>query len=253
MVFYYVATMKTLRLILGDQLSHDISSLKDCNKTEDIILMCEVWNEATYVKHHKKKIAFLFSAMRHFAKELKESGYKILYTKLEDEQNIGFFKSEIARALKQQKVEHIVVTHPGEYRVLEDIKGWATNFKISVEIRTDDRFLCSPEEFALWAKGRKQLRMEYFYREIRKKYNVLMNDNEPMGGDWNYDSKNRKPPKYDLCIPEPYCNEIDDITREVMSLVSEHFPDHFGDLEPFYFAVTRQQALQTLNLFIELK
>ena len=251
MVFYYVATMKTLRLILGDQLSHDISSLKDCNKTEDIILMCEVWNEATYVKHHKKKIAFLFSAMRHFAKELKESGYKILYTKLEDEQNIGFFKSEIARALKQQKVEHIVVTHPGEYRVLEDIKGWATNFKISVEIRTDDRFLCSPEEFALWAKGRKQLRMEYFYREMRKKYNVLMKDNEPMGGEWNYDSKNRKPPKDDLLIPEPYCNGIDEITREVMSLVTERFPDHFGDLEPFYFAVTRQQALQTLNLFIE--
>ena len=251
MVFYYVATMKTLRLILGDQLSHDISSLKDCNKTEDIILMCEVWNEATYVKHHKKKIAFLFSAMRHFAKELKESGYKILYTKLEDDQNIGFFKSEIARALKQQKVEHIVVTHPGEYRVLEDIKGWATNFKISVEIRTDDRFLCSPEEFALWAKGRKQLRMEYFYREMRKKYNVLMKDNEPMGGEWNYDSKNRKPPKDDLLIPEPYCNGIDEITREVMSLVTERFPDHFGDLEPFYFAVTRQQALQTLNLFIE--
>ena len=251
MVFYYVATMKTLRLILGDQLSHDISSLKDCNKTEDIILMCEVWNEATYVKHHKKKIAFLFSAMRHFAKELKESGYKILYTKLEDEQNIGFFKSEIARALKQQKVEHIVVTHPGEYRVLEDIKGWATNFKISVEIRTDDRFLCSPEEFALWAKGRKQLRMEYFYREMRKKYNVLMKDNEPMGGEWNYDSKNRKPPKDDLLIPEPYCNGIDEITCEVMSLVAERFPDHFGDLEPFYFAVTRQQALQTLNLFIE--
>ena len=251
MLFYYVATMKTLRLILGDQLSHDISSLKDCNKTEDIILMCEVWNEATYVKHHKKKIAFLFSAMRHFAKELKESGYKILYTKLEDDQNIGFFKSEIARALKQQKVEHIVVTHPGEYRVLEDIKGWATNFKISVEIRTDDRFLCSPEEFALWAKGRKQLRMEYFYREMRKKYNVLMKDNEPMGGEWNYDSKNRKPPKDDLLIPEPYCNGIDEITREVMSLVTERFPDHFGDLEPFYFAVTRQQALQTLNLFIE--
>ena len=243
--------MKTLRLILGDQLTHDISSLKDCNKTEDIILMCEVWNEATYVKHHKKKIAFLFSAMRHFAKELKENGYKVLYTKLEDEQNTGFFRSEITRAIKQQKVDHIVVTHPGEYRVLEDIKGWATNLKISVEIRTDDRFLCSTEDFALWAKGRKQLRMEYFYREMRKKYNVLMKDNEPMGGDWNYDSKNRKPPNDDLVIPEPYSNEIDEITREVMLLVAGHFPDHFGDLEPFYFAVTRQQALQTLNLFIK--
>ena len=76
--------MKVLRLILGDQLSQDISSLKGCNKSDDIILMCEVWNEATYVKHHKKKITFLFSAMRHFAKELNESGYKVSYTKIED-------------------------------------------------------------------------------------------------------------------------------------------------------------------------
>lgn len=74
--------MGTLRLILGDQLSHSISSLEGCDLSQDIILMCEVWNEATYVKHHKKKIAFLFSAMRHFAEELKELGYKIEYIKL---------------------------------------------------------------------------------------------------------------------------------------------------------------------------
>jgi deoxyribodipyrimidine photolyase-related protein len=146
--------MKTLRLVLDDQLSKDISSLIGCSKSEDTILICEVWNESTYVKHHKKKIAFLFSAMRHFAKELNESGYRVSYTKLEDKQNSGFLKSEIERALKQQKYDQIVVTHPGEYRVEEDIKEWATDFAISVEIRTDDRLLCSPEDFALWAKGR---------------------------------------------------------------------------------------------------
>ena len=235
---------------MGDQLSKDISSLKGCNKSEDTILICEVWNEATYVKHHKKKIAFLFSAMRHFAEELKDSGYRVLYTKLEDKQNSGSFKSEIARALKQQKYDQIVVTHPGEYRVEKDIKSWATDSAISVEIREDDRFLCSPEDFALWAKGRKQLRMEYFYREMRKKYNVLVKGNEPIGGQWNYDLKNRKPPKEKLLIPEPYRNEPDGITRDVMSLVAERFPDHFGDLEPFYFGVTRQQALEALNLFV---
>ena len=235
---------------MGDQLSKNISSLKDCNKSEDSILICEVWNEATYVKHHKKKIAFLFSAMRHFAEELEDNGYRVLYTKLEDKQNSGSLKSEIARALKQQKYDQIVVTHPGEYRVEDDIKGWATDFSISVEIRVDDRFLCSPEDFALWAKGRKQLRMEYFYREMRKKYNVLVKGNEPIGGQWNYDLKNRKPPKEKLLIPEPYRNEPDGITRDVMSLVAERFPDHFGDLEPFYFGVTRQQALEALNLFV---
>ena len=235
---------------MGDQLSKNISSLKDCNKSEDSILICEVWNEATYVKHHKKKIAFLFSAMRHFAEELEDNGYRVLYTKLEDKQNSGSLKSEIARALKQQKYDQIVVTHPGEYRVEDDIKGWATDFEITVEIRVDDRFLCSPDDFALWAKGRKQLRMEYFYREMRKKYNLLMEGNEPEGGQWNYDLKNRKPPKENLLIPEPYHNELDDITRDVISLVAERFLGHFGDLEPFYFAVTRQQALDALNLFI---
>ena len=93
--------MKTLRLILGDQLSHDISSLKDCNKTEDIILMCEVWNEATYVKHHKKKIAFLFAAMRHYADDLKAQGYRVHYTKLDDPDNAGSFTAALERVIKK--------------------------------------------------------------------------------------------------------------------------------------------------------
>ena len=235
---------------MWDQLSKDISSLNGCIKSEDTILICEVLNEATYVKHHKKKIAFLFSAMRHFARELHERGYRVLYTKLEDEQNSGILKNEIIRALKQQKYDRIVVTHPGEYRVKEDIKGWVADFSIPIEIRADDRFLCSTEDFLVWAKPRKQLRMEYFYREMRKKYNVLMNGNQPIGGQWNYDLKNRKRPKENLPIPDPYHNQPDDITLDVMSLVAEYFPDHFGDLEPFYFGVTRMEALEALNLFI---
>ena len=251
MVVYFATAMKTLRLILGDQLSHDISSLKDCNKKEDIILMCEVCNEATYVKHHKKKIAFLFSVMRNFAKELTQMGYKVLYTKIEDKKNTGSFKNEVGRVLKQKRVDRIVVTHPGEYRVLKDIKSWGDEFSIPVEIRNDDRFLCSQRDFVRWAKGRKKLRMEYFYREMRKKYNILMKGDQPIGGKWNYDFKNRKPPKDKLHIPAPYVNKIDDITREVMSVVTKCFPNHFGNLKPFYFAVTREQALEVLNLFIE--
>ena len=235
---------------MGDQLSKDISSLKGCIKSEDTILICEVLNEAIYVKHHKKKIAFLFSAMRHFARELHESGYRVSYTKLEDKQNSGFLKNEITRALKQEKFDKIVVTQPGEYRVKEGIKSWATDFSISIEIREDDRFLCSAEEFLIWTKPRKQLRMEYFYREMRKKYNVLMNGNQPIGGHWSYDLENRKPPKENLLIPDPYHNQPDDITLDVMSLVAEYFPDHFGDLEPFYFGVTRLQALEALDLFL---
>lgn len=243
--------MKTLRLILGDQLSHSISSLKNCNQSQDIILICEVWEEATYVKHHKKKIAFLFSAMRHFAEALTKSGYTVEYTKLDDPNNAGSLRSETARAVKRHDVDHIVVTHPSEYRVLADLEQWEADLGIPVEIRSDDRFFCTPAVFSDWAKSRKQLRMEYFYRAMRKQYTILMKGDEPEGGQWNYDAENRKFPKEELHIPKPYTSNPDSITRDVMTLVAERFSDHFGDLEPFYFAVTRDQALHVLHLFIE--
>lgn len=243
--------MSNLHLILGDQLSESISCLKGYDPNKDIILMCEVWDEATYVKHHKKKIVFLFSAMRHFSQGLKHKGYQVNYTTLDDPDNAGSFKAEVQRALTKHQIERIVVTHPGEHRVLQDIQQWHCEFGIPVEIRTDDRFLCSSEEFAKWTKDRKQLRMEYFYRDMRKNYNILMDGQEPVGGQWNLDSENRKPPKDGLHVPPPYFGEISDITQEVMKLVGERFGNHFGDLEPFYFAVTRDNALEALKLFIE--
>ena len=242
--------MSKLRLILGDQLSTTISSLEGCDKAKDIILMCEVWDEATYVKHHQKKIAFLFSAMRHFAKALSSQGYTVQYVKLDDQQNTGSFREEVKRAIKQYHIGQIIVTHPGEYRVLTDMKNWQKDFDLPVEIKDDTRFLCGVDEFKKWSKDRKQLRMEYFYREMREKHAILMDGEEPAGGQWNYDADNRKPPK-ELNIPEPYHSEPDEITLEAISLVSERFNDHFGDIEPFYFAVTRKQALNVLSLFIK--
>lgn len=242
--------MKTLRLILGDQLSHAISSLKDCNPESDTILMCEVWDEATYVKHHKKKIAFLFSAMRHFAGELVQSGFRVCYTKLDDADNAGSFRGEIRRALAGERFDRIVVTFPGEYRVLKDMEAWAEDFGVAVDIRPDDRFLSSPEEFSAWAAGRKQLRMEFFYRDMRKRHAILMNGTDPVGGQWNYDPDNRQPPKDGIKIPKPFSVPPDEITRSCINLVAERFGDHFGDLEPFHYAVTRDDALKALDHFM---
>jgi deoxyribodipyrimidine photolyase-related protein len=243
--------MTTLRLILGDQLSHSIRTLDDADKERDVILMCELWDEATYVKHHKKKIAFLFSAMRHFADELRDKGYQLAYTRLDDDENTGSFTGEVRRAIEEYKARKLVVTFPGEYRVLQEIRGWQEELGIEVEIYEDDRFLCSPQEFAQWAEGRKALRMEYFYREMRKKHQILMEGENPIGGKWNYDAENRKPPKEGLTIPAPYQGQVDDTTREVMTRVGERFADHFGDLQPFYFAVTRDQARYVLSKFID--
>ena len=212
--------------------------------------MCEVWEEATYVKHHKKKIAFLFSAMRHFARQLKEQGHRLLYLELTDKKNSISLKSAVKFALAQYIVDRIVITHPGEHRLLTEIENWESTFGIPVQIRPDDRFLCSLKEFAHWAKGKKKLRMEYFYRDMRKKHSILMEGGNPLGGQWNYDSENRAPPKEGLTIPIPYKNKPDQITRDVLELVAGRFDTHFGDLEPFNFAVTRDQALIALNQFI---
>lgn len=253
--------MGALRLILGDQLSLNLSSLADCDKEKDTLLMVEVAEETTYVKHHKKKIAFLLSAMRHHALRLQEEGYRLRYVRLDDPDNSGSFSGEVERALKDlghseagtadRVPKRIIITFPGEHRVLKDMQSWEQRFGLPVDMREDDRFLCTPEAFARWADGRKQLRMEFFYREMRKRHQVLMAGNTPEGGQWNFDAENRKPPKEGLLIPQAYTAEPDDISREVMALVGERFRSHFGDLEPFFFAVTRDQALACLDRFID--
>ncbi|MGB0733073.1 MAG: cryptochrome/photolyase family protein [Pontibacterium sp.] len=243
--------MRTLRIILGDQLTPNISSLQGADKTNDHVLMCEVWDEATYVKHHKKKIAFLFSAMRHFADALRQDGFNLDYTTLDDPENTGSFSGEVERAIKRHQPDKIVITFPGEHRVLSEIQSWESAFNIPVDILSDDRFLSTPEDFAAWAKGRKQLRMEYFYREMRKRHHILMEDGKPTGGQWNYDADNRKTPPAGQTIPSPYQNNIDTTTQTVIDLVEQKFASHFGDLLPFTFAVTRAQALSALTQFID--
>ena len=236
-----------LIFIFGDQLSHSISSLKNFDACQDRILMCEVMHEATYVKHHKKKIAFIFSAMRHFADECKEKGFEIDYIKLDDKNNTGNFADEIKRGFDKYKPEKIICTEPSEYRVIQEVK----TINLPLEIYDDDRFLYTSDEFSSWASNRKQLRMEYFYREMRKKYGILMDGNAPIGGQWNYDAENRKPPKEGLTIPEIYIQEPDDITKDVIDLVDKKFNEHFGDVTPFHFAVKRADALIALEEFIK--
>ncbi|MFN9002206.1 MAG: cryptochrome/photolyase family protein [Alphaproteobacteria bacterium] len=243
--------MGALRLILADQLSESIAALQGLDKAQDTVMLCEVMEEASYVPHHPKKIAFLFSAMRHFAAELEAQGVRVRYVTLNDTENTGSFTGEAERAVKALGVSRIIVTEPGEYRVREMIKNWAATLGIPIEILPDTRFLATHEEFAAWAKGKKQLRMEFFYREMRKKYAILMEPgNKPTGGEWNYDKENRKPPKAGMVSPPRMAHKKSAITKEVLALVKERFSHHFGVLEPFHYAVTRRQALLELDHFI---
>ncbi len=243
--------MTTLRLILGDQLSPGISSLADANKDTDVILMAEVVDECTYVKHHKKKIALVLSAMRHFANDLRSDGFDVAYVQLDDADNTGSLKGETQRAIKHHTADTVVVTQPGEYRLAQDIKTWADDLNVKVEQREDDRFLASLDTFNTWAQGRKELRMEYFYREMRRSTGLLMTDEgKPEGGQWNFDKDNRSSIDPGLDFPGPSQFTPDDITQDVLALVEEQFGDHFGTLEPFTFAVTREQAEHAFGRFI---
>ena len=236
----------TLRLVLGDQLDRAVAALAGLDPARDTVLMVEAMAEATYVPHHPKKIAFILAAMRHFAAELRASGVRLPYVALDDPTNTQSFAGELARAVAELRPERVLVTEPGEWRVLEELRACP-----GLEILPDDRFFCGTAAFARWAGERRQLRMELFYREMRKATGILMEpDGEPAGGQWNYDADNRKPLPDGLPLPEPLRIEPDAVTREVLTLVGQRFGHHFGDLEPFWFAVTRKDALRALDRFI---
>lgn len=244
--------MTKLCFILGDQLSESLSSLAAIDKQRDVVFLCEVMEEATYVAHHPKKIAFLFSAMRHFAKQLRTLGYRLRYTQYDDAANAGSFEKELYRAIDEEKISEVHITHPGEWRVLQKMKTLEKQLLIPLIIHEDTRFLCSIDEFTYWAKGKKQLRMEYFYRMMRQKHHLLMDSSgRPAGGVWNYDEQNRKNANLIEKFPNRLVHPIDEITSEVLSLVEKEFSHHFGQLRPFHFAVTREQALCEADYFLE--
>ena len=241
--------MTVLIPVLGDQLSHGLASLKP-GPAGAVVLMVEVADETRYVRHHQKKIALILSSMRHFANELRELGWNVDYVKLDDAGNTGSFTGEVVRAAARHGVSELRVTEPGEWRVATMIDGWAAATGVPVEVVADDRFLCSRADFAEWATARKRLIMEDFYREMRKRTGLLMAFGKPVGARWNFDTDNRKTPPRGLNYPAPPAFAPDDITREVLDLVGKRFAGHFGDLEPFDFAVTRTDARVALDHFI---
>ncbi|MFN2101180.1 cryptochrome/photolyase family protein [Altererythrobacter sp. MF3-039] len=236
--------------ILGDQLTRNLASLRGRTKDDTVILMMEVWDEATYVKHHKQKIVLIFSAMRHFAAELEDADWNVDYVRLTDKDNAGSFTGEVARAVERHDPRAIYVVEAGEWRVQQAIEEWPDKFACEVEILSDDRFICSTAEFRNWAEGRKTLRMENFYREMRKKTGLLMaDDGNPEGGEWNYDKQNREPPSDEMDAPGRPLFAPDDITQECIDLVEEKFGGHFGSLENFGWPVMRNQAEEAADAF----
>lgn len=235
-----------LVLVLGDQLTETLSALAQADKARDTVVMAEVADEAAYVRHHPKKIALIFAAMRKFAHALEQDGWTVAYTQLDDTDNAGSIVGELLRRAAQTGASEVLATEPGEWRLIDKLKY----APLKVHLLPDDRFLATHAEFEAWAEGRKALRMEYFYREMRRKTGLLMEGDQPAGGKWNFDHDNRKAAPEDVTVDGPLRFDPDATTREVLELVQARFGDNFGALEPFWFATTRAEALQALDHFI---
>jgi deoxyribodipyrimidine photolyase-related protein len=244
--------VRRIVVIFGDQLDEKARVLRDMDREKDLVWMAESFKEATHVWSNKHRIALFFSAMRHFAARLGKAGYRIHYRELDD-QRLSLGES-LAEDLGKMKPEAVRVTLPGEWRVLKGLKKVCQQAGVELEVLPDDHFYERPEAFQSWAEGRKSIRLEYYYRELRKRHQILVSeDGKPEGEAWNFDKENRgtfgkEGPPGDM--PAPLSIPPDAITREVIQLVEAHFPDHPGDLNHFTWAVSREDAQRVLKDFL---
>ncbi|MDW8106579.1 MAG: cryptochrome/photolyase family protein [Armatimonadota bacterium] len=245
--------VRNLVLVLGDQLDRRSAALDGFDPAHDAIWMAEVAEEATHVWSHKARIALFLSAMRHHREWLRQQGYRVLYHALGDPANEGSFASELTRAVRQYQPQKLIVVEPGEWRVRQSLQRTAQQLGVPLEIRPDRHFLVSIDEFKRHAAQRKQLRLEFFYREMRQRTGILMDGKQPLGGAWNFDAANRQSfgKQGPGLVPRPTSFAPDAITQEVIRLVESRFPNHPGSLRDFDWAVTPEDAERALEDFIE--
>ncbi|MFN5700941.1 MAG: cryptochrome/photolyase family protein [Betaproteobacteria bacterium] len=247
-----MSRLRHLLVVLGDQLDLQASCFDGADAQHDAVWMAEVAEESTHVWSSKPRIALFLAAMRHHAQALRGAGWRVDYRHLDDPGNLGSLGAELRAAIARLKPQGLVMTAPGDWRVLEAIKAVAAECQLPLDIREDRHFFSTVRDFAAHAKGRKQLRLEYWYRELRVRHQVLMDGEQPVGGQWNFDADNREafgkegPPP----IPAPARFEPNETTRGVLQLVAERFAAHPGSLDSFAWPVTREQALQSLERFI---
>ena len=246
------STCRHLIIVLGDQLNCDSAAFDNLDAANDVVLMVEARAESTHVWSHKARTALFLSAMRHFASELQTRGIRVDYRQL-DVQRDASLNAGWQAAIARYQPESMVCVEPGDLRVWQMLNETAASAKLPLDIRADRHFLCSREDFAKWAGDSKSLRMEFFYRQMRREHKVLMEGDKPTGGQWNFDSENRKSfgkggPEL---LPKRPKFAADAITHEVMALVEREFADHPGTLANFNWPVTRAQALVALKSFVD--
>ena len=247
--------MRHLVLVLGDQLDRRSSAFDGFDPAHDRVWMAEVAGEATHVWSTKPRIAVFLAAMRHFRDRLRGEGLTVDYRELPgaaspaEPLSLG---AALAASLAARRPRRLVVVEPGEHRVEEELRRVAAEADIPLEIRPDRHFFATKAEFTAHAAGRKQLRQEWWYRELRSRHGVLMDGDEPTGGQWNFDAENRGsfPKSGPGTLPAPRRFAPDAVTRGVLDLVNARFARHPGRLDAFDWPVTPEDARLALDDFL---
>lgn len=242
--------MKTLRLILGDQLNskHSWFSSED---SDVLYCMFEMRQETDYVKHHIQKVIGFFAAMREFANQLEENGHRIKYLKLNDKSNKQSLTENLGNLIEQHSITNFQYIEPDEYRLDKQLEEFCKTISIKVDVFKSEHFYTERNDLKQFFKGKKQFVMEYFYRDMRKKHNILIKNSEPEGGKWNYDKSNRKKWKGNPEIPNfiAFNNNVDEVLKEIEKANIKTI-GYFEDTS-FEYPITRAQALNQLKYFCE--
>lgn len=240
-----------LYLILGDQLDRRSAALKECRKTVDRVLMIESREESRRVWSHKARSGLFIAAMRQHRQWLREHGYRVDYVELDDSESESFDRA-LTAALRRRTPDWLTMVEPGEFEVRDVVSAACERADVALRVLDDTHFLCSTAEFAEWRSGRKVLVMEHFYRFMRKRLDLLIEDGKPTGGQWNFDKDNRRPfgRQGPGMLPELPRFKPDALTTQALADVERHFPGNPGSLAQFNWPVSREQALQALDHFI---
>ncbi|MBF2026564.1 MAG: cryptochrome/photolyase family protein [Oscillatoriales cyanobacterium C42_A2020_001] len=232
--------------ILGDQLWQEQAALQGCvpQRSKTPVILIESLQYVQERWYHKQKLVLVWSAMRHFATELKDAGWQVTYCQQEQE-----FEAPLRQWIAAHQITELRVMEPSDRPFAALIQS--LNLPCEITLVPNNHFLWSVDEFKRWAKPRKRLLMEDFYREGRRRLGILMQGDQPVGGVWNFDKENRQPPKGKVNPPPPLWFEPDAVTQTVIQQVEALDIPTYGKATPFRWAVTRQQALQVLEYFIE--
>ncbi len=255
MVNFLLAAMpeiqpRKLRLILGDQLNINHSWFRIA---DDSILytMMEVRQETDYVKHHFQKILAFFTGMREFAKELQDRSHRVSYLRLDDRENAQSIPENLTRLIRLKQICSFEYQAPDEYRLDQQLKHFCQSLAIPYTMVDSEHFLSDRFDLMTFFAGKQKYLMESFYRMMRGRYHILINDGKPVGGKWNYDIENRKRYDGEIEVPDPirFSNEV----AELKTLIAQSSVPNFGQLNDRYllWPLNRRQALTALQFFID--